>query len=76
MGNAVEVESHFPLQPIVLIIDVVSDAADAVEIVTGDLRIAVSQSFDNLFVGQPDSGFLILLFSHLVTKLIKKLLGA
>ena len=65
MGDAVEVQSVLPFQLITLIIDMVGDAANAIKVVTGDLRVAVSQSFNDRFVGQSDSGTCVLLFFHL-----------
>ena len=75
MGDAVEVQSVLPFQLITLIIDMVGDAANAIKVVTGDLRVAVSQSFNDRFVGQSDSGTCVLLFFHLDANLIKILVG-
>lgn len=75
MGDAVEVQSVLPFQVITLLINVVGDAANAIEVVTRDLRVAVSQSFDNRFVGQSDGGTCVLLFSHFHANLIKNWLA-
>jgi hypothetical protein len=51
------------------------DAANAIEVVTRNQRVSVSQSFNDRFVGQPDSGTCVLLFFHLDANLIKILVG-
>lgn len=50
VGNAVEVESRFPFQIVMLIIDMVGNSACGIEVVAGDLWVTATQSFDYLFI--------------------------